>query len=353
MTIEEIIDPLPIELKLVVIDQMVHARKVHFLKLFKYFNGGLYNQPHDFPGMFGNGEPGVEQVSPLSGATKVAKWSRAIQKAATQVSRQNLTPIAVNPPVFPINTPKPGVPHIKVDMVDDVFCVSSNGQYPFFTGEQFSGGVVLWHAKLKAMHRICRGLPNFDLAARNYGCQDCGRNYHADPSDFPGDNIEFCTRCIGLWFARLRNLEQVYIIVPGLPRADRTDKQYISRYGETATNVQAFTQARQEDPTCRCVGVYDFDVDTGNFAGLVAASRSIEAFGTDGPISFEGDGITLYEVAYRDVPDRAVRFMNTLLRAYASTLEHEVTIQKRWLKKTNAQRMLEAEGTRLEARLCI
>lgn len=52
---------------------------------------------------------------------------------------------------------------------------------------------------------------------------------------------------------------------------------------------------------------------------LPTASRTIEGFGTDGPISFEGDGITLYEVAYRNVPDRAVRFMNTLLRAYAGT----------------------------------
>lgn len=119
------------------------------------------------------------------------------------------------------------------------------------------------------MHRICRGLPNFDLAARNYGCQDCGRRYHADPQEFPGDNIEFCTGCIGLWFARPRSLEQVYIIVPGLPRADRTDKQYISRYGETVTTVQAFTQAMQEDPTCRFVAADDFAVHTYNFAGLV------------------------------------------------------------------------------------
>lgn len=51
--------------------------------------------------------------------------------------------------MFPINTIKPGVPHIKVNMVDDVFCVSSNGQYPFFPGQRFSGGVALWHEELK------------------------------------------------------------------------------------------------------------------------------------------------------------------------------------------------------------
>lgn len=113
------------------------------------------------------------------------------------------------------------------------------------------------------------GLPNLDLAARNYGCQDCGRNYPTDPQAFPGYNIEFCTRCIGLWFARFRNLEQVYIIVPGLPRAQTTDKQYISRYGEAATNVRAFTEALQRDPTCQFVLAYPFNVDAGNFAGQV------------------------------------------------------------------------------------
>lgn len=111
------------------------------------------------------------------------------------------------------------------------------------------------------------GLPNFDLAARNYGCQDCSRNYRVEPQEFPGHDIEFCTRCIGLWFARLRNLEQVYIIVPGLPRAKSTDKQYISRYGEAAANVRAFREAVQKDPTCEFVGAYPFNVDTMNYAG--------------------------------------------------------------------------------------
>lgn len=79
MDVAEIIRKLPIELRLVVIDQAARARKVHFLKLFKTYNGGLYNQPHGFPGMFGDGEPGVEEVSPLSGASKLANLSVAIK----------------------------------------------------------------------------------------------------------------------------------------------------------------------------------------------------------------------------------------------------------------------------------
>lgn len=79
MDVAERIRKLPIELKLVVVDQMVCTRKVHFLKLFKHFNGGLWKAPHGFPGMFGDGEPGVEEVSPLSGASKLAKLSMAIK----------------------------------------------------------------------------------------------------------------------------------------------------------------------------------------------------------------------------------------------------------------------------------
>ncbi|KAG6362406.1 hypothetical protein INS49_010636 [Diaporthe citri] len=318
MDVAERVRKLPVELQLIVLVQTVHAPKVHFLKPFKNYNGGLVNQPHGFPGMFfNNGEPGVEEVSPQSGASKLAKLFMEINVAAKKNYNKHLTSIALNPSMFPINTVKPGVPHIKVDMVNDVFCVSSNGQYPFFSGERFCGGVSVWHKELKNMHRVCMGLPSFDLAAHNYYCQDCDRNHQVVPQKFPGDNIEFCNRCIGLWFARLIKLEQVYIIVPGLPKAQTTDQQYISRYGELATVDGAFAEAVQKDPTCQVVGSYPFHVNTGFVAGPVIASHTVEGFGNGGPCSFEGNGITLYEVAASDVPDRAVRFMDTLVRSYA------------------------------------
>lgn len=80
MDVEERIRKLPIELQLIVLMQTVHAPKVHFLKPFKTYNGGLYNQPRGFPGMFGDGEPGVEEVSPLSGASKLAKLFEEISE---------------------------------------------------------------------------------------------------------------------------------------------------------------------------------------------------------------------------------------------------------------------------------
>lgn len=73
MNVEEIVHNLPFELKLAVLHLMVRAPKAHFLKPFKTYNGGLSKAPH-FAGMFGDdGEPGVEEVSPLSGTCKLSK----------------------------------------------------------------------------------------------------------------------------------------------------------------------------------------------------------------------------------------------------------------------------------------
>lgn len=119
------------------------------------------------------------------------------------------------------------------------------------------------------MHRICIGLPNYDLAAQDYRCQDCDRNYRRDPRAFPSNRIEFCTECIGLWFAQFKNLEQVYIIVPGLPRAQRTDMQYISRYGEAATVERVIREARQNDPTSVFVDARPLKVDNDRVSGTV------------------------------------------------------------------------------------
>lgn len=49
------------------------------------------------------------------------------------------------------------------------------------------------------------------------------------------------------------------------------------------------------------------------------ASPSIEGFGAEGPRSFDGDGITLYEVPVTTVPLDAAEFMTTVVRSYAKT----------------------------------
>lgn len=74
MNVEEIVHNLPTELKLAVLYLMVRAPKAHFLKPFKTYNGGLSRAPHGFPGVWrDDGEPGVEEVSPLSGTCKLSK----------------------------------------------------------------------------------------------------------------------------------------------------------------------------------------------------------------------------------------------------------------------------------------
>lgn len=80
MDVVERIQKLPVELQLIVLMQTVHAPKVHFLKPFKTYNGGLYNQPQGFIRGSGNGEPGVEEVSPQSGASKLAKLFKEISE---------------------------------------------------------------------------------------------------------------------------------------------------------------------------------------------------------------------------------------------------------------------------------
>lgn len=191
MNVVEIVHGLPDELKLVVLHFVVCAPKVHFLKPFKQYNGGLRKEPHGFARRRGrNGEPGVEEVSPLSGANKLAKlfmemragksfppaagggtllclvlsvfpqsskaWSRLREidsdLAVKDIPLDHLTSIALNPPMFPINQVQPGVPQIKVDMANDLFCFSSNGQGPHFPGERFTAGITLYHQTLKVRY---------------------------------------------------------------------------------------------------------------------------------------------------------------------------------------------------------
>lgn len=56
----------------------------------------------------------------------------------------------------------------------------------------------------------------------------------------------------------------------------------------------------------------------------------MEGFGTSGPCSFEGDGITLYEVAMLDIPVQVMRFMNILVRSYARTRVYWAGVTMGW-----------------------
>lgn len=74
----KILKNLPMELVLIVLEQTVRVPKVHFFKLFRHYNGGLLGRPLLLPGEFDPGETGVEDVSPFSGARKLAKLTMEI-----------------------------------------------------------------------------------------------------------------------------------------------------------------------------------------------------------------------------------------------------------------------------------
>lgn len=52
---------------------------------------------------------------------------------------------------------------------------------------------------------------------------------------------------------------------------------------------------------------------------LPTASHTIEGFENSGPCSFDGDGITMYEVAASEVPAYATYFMDKVVFSYTDT----------------------------------
>lgn len=46
------------------------------------------------------------------------------------------------------------------------------------------------------------------------------------------DAPEYCAVCAGSWVCYFRNLEQVFLIVPNLPKAEPRDEVLVYRFGE-------------------------------------------------------------------------------------------------------------------------
>lgn len=61
---------------------------------------------------------------------------------------ESIESIALNSPTVPTNGDTAGVPHVKTDLVNDLQCVSSNGNDPWFPDDIFTGGMVSEHKKL-------------------------------------------------------------------------------------------------------------------------------------------------------------------------------------------------------------
>lgn len=79
-----------------------------------------------------------------------------------------------------------------------------------------------------------------------FKCRDCREDFAQQPDIFWG-RVEICKLCIASWICELQDLERVYLIVPGLPRAQIGDEDLVYRWGEPAT-IQAAINSLPEPP---------------------------------------------------------------------------------------------------------
>lgn len=76
-------------------------------------------------------------------------------------------------------------------------------------------------------------MPQCNRGADDFLCRDCGKDFADDggPDRFL-DGVEFCKSCLASWTSELPDVELVYLIVPGIRRAQVGEKVAVSRFGE-------------------------------------------------------------------------------------------------------------------------
>lgn len=127
-----------------------------------------------------------------------------------------------------------GIPHVMVDPDNDLFCFSS-----FFSvwnrGKTFSGGNAFRHrSPLSGLRRLGLALPPLTRRSNVVQCKDCGEKTNEAQScpAWASDAPDYCAVCAGSWVCYFRNLEQVFLIVPDLPKAEPGDEVLVYRFGE-------------------------------------------------------------------------------------------------------------------------
>lgn len=164
-------------------------------------------------------------------------------------------------------------------------------------------------------------------------CRGCYKDYTLLPTLFQGF-MEICKACMASLTAPLLGVERVYLIVPGVRRARVGDEQMVYRWGEKSTidaalralpvrpssALQLWAQfepaqvaRRHLDMRCksgRCLK--SLSLTASLTATLLAGCQTVEAVGPQGPQSFHGPGITLFDVSSRDVPEIAHEVMRTM-----------------------------------------
>lgn len=127
-----------------------------------------------------------------------------------------------------------GTPHVIVDPDNDLFCFSS-----FFSAwnrrETFSGGNAFRNrTPLAGLRRLGLAVPPLTRKSKVVQCKDCGDKMNESKFRLAwrSDAPEYCAVCVGSWVWCFRNLEQVFLIVPNLPKAEPRDEVLVYRFGE-------------------------------------------------------------------------------------------------------------------------
>lgn len=89
-------------------------------------------------------------------------------------------------------------------------------------------------------------MPMCNAGGWDFTCGDCHDDLADDPGSFSAQ-VEICRRCIASWVFRFRDIERVYLIVPGVRRAQAGDYGVVYRWGEPAT-IQAAIDSLPEPP---------------------------------------------------------------------------------------------------------
>lgn len=174
-------------------------------------------------------------------------------------------------------------------------------------------------------------------------CRSCNKDHTQSPQLFQG-SMEFCKTCMASLILNLLGVERVYLLVPGIRRAQAGDEQMVYRWGETS-KIDAAIRAlpaspsfyyqrwAQSEPARAGRQSVTMDRKSGRCpkslsstapltATLLAGCQTSEAVGPQGPQCFNGPGITLFDVSRRDVPENAHEVLRVMFQMMCAMRQH-------------------------------
>ncbi|KAG6362404.1 hypothetical protein INS49_010634 [Diaporthe citri] len=275
---------------------------VHFFQASRSYNGCIQRDKIEY-----HSDEGVYSVSPLSGA-----------QPANREERESPDSDRPEPPLVL----EAGTPHVMVDPDRDLICCSSFGD-DWYPNDTFSGGNASRQGPLADLaRRLGLGLPPLTRAGYVFDCEDC-----KDPVNETHDDLEwrahpphYCSVCVGDWVTYFPNLEQVFLIVPGLDKAEPGDEVLVYRFGDKEI-VEDILKATKYTSRDDCFPTDKEDKADTNLRGV----ETTEDIGSDGPSRcFEGNGITLYEACASDFgeslsPLSHHSFLKTLFKGFCAS----------------------------------